>query len=78
MSVERHHIFARILLAIIVLLTGTPIQVFGMENEDYTSEYGYDKNSNLLWAYRQGVVDDVEEGLYYDTMDDYNASSCVS
>ena len=46
----------------------------GMENEDYTSEYGYDKNSNLLWAYRQGVVDDVEEGLYYDTMDDYNAS----
>lgn len=46
----------------------------GMENEDYTSEYGYDKNSNLLWAYRQGVVDDVEAGLYYDTMDDYNAS----
>lgn len=46
----------------------------GMENEDYTSEYGYDKNSNLLYAYRQGVVDDVEEGLYYDTMDDYNVS----
>ena len=28
----------------------------------------------LLYAYRQGVVDDVEEGLYYDTMDDYNVS----
>ena len=73
MIIERHNIFANILLAIMVLLTTIPMQVFGMENEDYTSEYGYDKNSNLLWAYRQGVVDDVEEGLYYDTMDDYNA-----
>ena len=73
MIIKRHNIFERILLAIMVLLTGIPVQALGMENEDYTSEYGYDKNSNLLWAYRQGVVDDVEEGLYYDTMDDYNA-----
>lgn len=48
----------------------------GMENEDYSSQYGYDKNGNLLWAYRQGLVDGLEygQGYYYDTMDDYNVT----
>ena len=38
----------------------------GMEYEDYTSEYYYDKNGNILGAYRQGLVDYYDEGLYYD------------
>lgn len=46
----------------------------GMENEDYTSEYYYDKNGNLTGAYRQGLVADYEEGLFYDTLDDYVVS----
>lgn len=48
----------------------------GMENEDYTSVYDYDKNGNILGAYRQGVVDNNrydEYGLFYDTLDDYIA-----
>ena len=47
------------------------IPYVGMEYEDYTSEYYYDKNGNILGAYRQGLVDYYDEGLYYDTLDDY-------
>ncbi len=50
------------------------IPYVGMEHEDYTSEYFYDKNGNLTGAYRQGLTEDFEEEPYhyYDTMDDYN------
>ncbi len=51
------------------------IPYVGMDHEDYTSEYYYDKNGNLTGAYRQGLVGDLydeDEYCVYDTMDDYN------
>ena len=51
------------------------IPYVGMDHEDYSSEYYYDKNGNLTGAYRQGLVGDLydeDEYSVYDTMDDYN------
>lgn len=50
------------------------IPYVGMDHEDYTCEYYYDKNGNITGAYRQGLVDNLEDeyGLDYDTMDDFN------
>ena len=53
--------------------TLTMIPYVGVENEDYTCEYDYDRNGNVTGAYRQGLVDNIEDsyGLDYDTTDDY-------
>lgn len=51
------------------------IPYVGMENEDYTSEFYYDRNGNMTGAYRQGLTFDYDEEpfYFYDTMDDYYA-----
>lgn len=52
------------------------IPYVGLDHEDYTCQYYYDKNGNITGAYRQGLVDNLEYeyGLDYDTMDDYNVT----
>lgn len=52
------------------------IPYVGVDHEDYTCQYYYDKNGNITGAYRQGLVDNLEYeyGLDYDTMDDYNVT----
>ena len=56
------------------ILTLIPNQ--GGSNEDYTTYYEYDKNSNLVWVERQGW-----NGRRYDTLDDiwfdYNGNQRV-
>ena len=54
--------------------TLTLIPYVGVDNEDYTCQYYYDKNGNLTGAYRQGLTDVFDEEPFhdYDTMDDYN------